>query len=347
MNLISLTEAVANGREIAPPQAIDVARTLADPDVAATDKETFLETLSERGARPVEIAAFARAFRDMARNPGLDRWAPAAIDVCGTGGDRSGTFNISTAVGFALAAAGIPVFKHGNRSVTSKCGSADLLEALGISITPDADTVVRSVEKLNFVFLFAPNYHPAFKEIIPVRRALGARGVRTIFNILGPLLNPAAPAHQIVGVYAEEMVVPVARALDSLGLAGGMAVHSVDEDGRGYDELTTVGRNIAAGFGRQRDVNREFTVDEFGWLTGSPAGLAGGDVATNVELLHAILAGAGPKSLVDSIVLNTAAGLHAVGRSGSIMAALEPARDLLLGGTVKAWLAKAQKFYRG
>ncbi|MGH8016902.1 MAG: anthranilate phosphoribosyltransferase [Opitutaceae bacterium] len=346
MDLKPLTEAVAAGRELAPADAENVAAALADPAVPAPAKEEFLEALSRRGETPGEIAGLARAFRKRARDPGLSRWAADAIDVCGTGGDRSGTFNISTTVSFALAAAGVPVFKHGNRSITSRCGSADLLEALGIRLDADEALRVRSMEQLNFVFLFAPAFHPAFKEIGPVRRSLAARGVRTVFNLLGPLLNPAAPAQQIVGVFSESVVEPVARAMHALGLEGGMAVSCVDAEGRRYDELTTVGENQLAGFGRHRDLQERFHAGDLGFERAPGAQLAGGDLEENIALLDRVLDGTAPQGLLDTIVLNAAAALFAAGRAESLRDGLGPARELLLGGAVKAWLHKAREFYR-
>ncbi len=346
MDLKSLSEAVAAGRELAPAEAEDVASALADAAVPASGKEAFLESLSRRGETPDEIAGLARAFRKMARDPGLSRWAADAIDVCGTGGDRSGSFNISTTVSFALAAAGVPVFKHGNRSITSRCGSADLLEALGIRLDADEALRARSMEELNFVFLFAPAFHPAFKEIGPVRRSLAARGVRTVFNLLGPLLNPGMPAQQIVGVFSESVVEPVARAMHALGLEAGMAVSCVDGDGRRYDELTTAGENQTAGFGRHREWNARFHAGDLGFERSPGADLAGGDLAENVALLDRVLDGTAPRGLLDTIALNLAAALFAAGRVSSLQEGLEPARELLLGGAVKAWLRKAREFYR-
>jgi anthranilate phosphoribosyltransferase len=346
MEIKALTTAIGPDHTFSPAEVVVAAKALADAAVPAADKEQFLETLSRRGESPAEIAAFAAAFRDLARNPGLERWAATAIDVCGTGGDRSGTFNVSTVVAFVLAASGVPVIKHGNRSITSQCGSADLLEALGIRLDADPAALRRSMETLNFVFLFAPHYHPAFKEIGPVRKALAARGIRTVFNLLGPLLNPARPAFQLMGVPAESFVAPVARALDTLGLAGGLAVHGTGPDGRAFDELTTVGRNRAIGFGRLRDIDVSFAADGVGLAAGSPADLLGGDKTANVAMVGRLLAGEGPSALADTIILNAAAGLHIVGRAGSIRDAVPVAREALLGGATRAWLQRAQDFYR-
>lgn len=345
MDVKAITVAVSEGTELDPAQASEVAKALADPAVAAPEKEAFLEALSKRGETPGEIAAFAKTFRELAHDPGLDQWAADAIDVCGTGGDKSGTFNVSTTVAFILAAAGVPVIKHGNRSITSKSGSADLLELLGIRLDADADTRKRSMDTLNFVFLFAPNYHPAFKEIVPVRKALAARGVRTVFNLLGPLLNPARPAHQIMGVFSESYVPAVAGALDGLGLKAGFAVHCVGPDGGAYDELTVVGRNRAVGFGELRKSDLSFEADEVGLKSGPAADLKGGDASDNMEILNDLAKDTAPTALFDTVTLNAGAAFHAVGRAASITEGVGVASDVIKSGNLGAWLELARKFH--
>jgi len=345
MDLSALTRSVASGCELSPAEIPGIARALADSSVPAAEKESLLEALARRGETSGEIAGIAEAFRGLARNPGLEQWAPVAIDVCGTGGDRSGSFNISTAVGFVLAAAGIPVIKHGNRSVTSHCGSADILEALGIRIDLEPAALPAALEATNFVFLFAPAYHPAFKEIAPVRRALAARGHRSIFNMLGPLLNPARPAMQVMGIFSENLVPAVAGALDRLGLAGGLVVHGTGPEGQAFDELTVIGRNRVRGFGRLRELDASLAAADVGLASGSPADLAGGDAAANAALFGRVLAGEAPRGLVESIALNAAAGLYVAGRYESIAAAVPDARELLLGGAVAEWLGRARTFF--
>ncbi|MBE2215234.1 MAG: anthranilate phosphoribosyltransferase [Opitutaceae bacterium] len=345
MDLTALTRSVASGCEMLPAEIPEVARALADPAVLPSGKEAFLEALARRGETAGEIAGFAEAFRGLARDPGLERWASVAIDVCGTGGDKSGSFNISTAVGFVLATAGIPVIKHGNRSITSHCGSADILEALGMRIDLEPAALHAAMEELNFVFLFAPAYHPAFKEIGPVRRALAARGHRSIFNMLGPLLNPARPAMQVMGIFAENLVPTVAGALDRLGLAGGLVVHGVGPEGRVFDELTVIGRNRVRGFGRLREVDVSLAATDVGLASGTPDDLAGGNAAANAAILDRVLAGQAPQGLLDSIVFNAAAGLYVAGRYSTIADAVPDARELLLGGAVAEWLARAKQFF--
>jgi anthranilate phosphoribosyltransferase len=346
MHLDDFRRTIAAGRELEPSEITAAAAALTDPNVPAAAKEAFLEALALRGETAGEIAGFAREFRERARDPGLGAWAVSAIDVCGTGGDRSGSFNISTVVAFVLAASGVPVIKHGNRSITSHCGSADLLEALGLRIDAAPDQLRRSMETLGFAFLFAPAYHPAFKEIGPVRRALAARGQRTVFNVLGPLLNPGRPAFQIMGVFAEGFVAPVAGALDALGLEAGFAVHGAGPDGCAYDELTVLGRNRMAGFGRLRGVDQSFTAADMGLAAGDPAGLAGGGAAANVGILERLVAGEGPETLVNTVALNAAAGFFAAGRVASVADGVAWARETLEGGAVAAWLGRAREFYQ-
>ncbi len=335
----------ANKCELNSEEIQWVASSLASAEVASVDKEEFLTQLALKGETGAEIAGFASAFRNMARNPGLEKWAAEAIDVCGTGGDHGGTFNISTTVGFVMAAAGIPVLKHGNRSITSKCGSSDLLERLGVKTDLDEDTMRRSVEELNFVFLLAPAFHPAFKEIVPVRKSLAEKGQRTVFNILGPLINPAKPAHQLVGVFSERLVPVLASALHHLGLTAGLVVHGAYDDERGLDELTTATRNRIAGFGRIIDMDESKMASDFGLTQARPEDLAGGDLEENVKILDEVLDGKAPQGLIDTILLNAAAGLFVVEKAPSISDGIDLARDLLLGGAVRKKIADIKDFY--
>ena len=247
--LESLTTDLASGRELDADSAATAAKALASPTVEPSAKRRFLLALATKGETAGEVAAIAAAFRDLALDPGLGSAAAGAIDIVGTGGDHSGTFNLSSASACVVASLGVPVVKHGNRSITSRSGSADFLAALGIPVSPDVSELPDLLNRHNFVFLFAPRYHPAFKEIIPVRKALAAEGRRTIFNLLGPLLNPARPGFEIMGVYADEWTRPLASALGRLGLRGGFVVHGTLADGKPVDELTTAGANHAVGFG--------------------------------------------------------------------------------------------------
>ncbi len=224
-------------------EAAEAVRILTMPEVAEGEKAAFLTALAHKGETAEELAAFALELRKLARDPGMSEWSPRAIDIVGTGGDHAGGFNVSTVVVLTLASAGVPVMKHGNRGITSKCGSADLLSGLGYQIEATPEKLREGIKELGYVFFFAPVYHPAFKEIGPVRRTLAAQGQRTIFNLLGPLINPGRPARSIIGVFAEAWVPRLAAAADQLGLEAGLAVHGTLGDGRGIDELTTATPN--------------------------------------------------------------------------------------------------------
>jgi anthranilate phosphoribosyltransferase len=236
--------------------------------------------------------------------------------------------------------------KHGNRGITSQCGSADLLAALGMNLEAPPEKLRRALDELGFVFLFAPAYHPAFKHIAPVRKALAARGQRTVFNILGPLINPGRPAHLLLGVFAETWVDKLAAAVDALGTQAGLAVHGVIAPGRGIDELTTATVNRVRGFGRLRDVSGEWRAADFGLAPAPFADLLGGNLATNLAIVEALLAGHGPAGLVDTIALNAAVAMWIVGQTASVHEGVPVARELLLGGAVRNKIAATREFYR-
>ena len=344
-SLAELTTQLEAGRELTPAQVADAAAALAATEESDDRKGAFLTALATKGETAEEVAAFARAFRGRAVNPGVERWADKAIDIVGTGGDHAGGFNISSLVVLVLASAGVPVMKHGNRGVTSKCGSADLLSALGVSLDAPPDKLRRALDELGFVFFFAPGYHPAFKHIVPVRKALAARGQRTVFNILGPLINPGRPAQVLLGVFAQSWVSKLAQALEALGVEAGLAAHGVIDAQRGIDELTTATSNRVRGFGRLRDLDAEWSAAEFGLEPAPFTELQGGDVATNVEITKALLAGRGPRGLADTIALNAAVAMWIVGKTSSVREGVAQARELLLNGAVEKKIAATKEFY--
>ncbi len=263
--------------------------------------------LAMKGERPAELVGFARTMR--ARGLTIDG-GPGAVDTCGTGGDRAGTFNISTAAALVVAGAGVPVVKHGNRSVSSHCGSADVLEALGVTIAAPPATVQRAVTEAGIGFCFAPTFHPAMRHAVEARKALG---VPTAFNLLGPLTNPARVRFQVVGVARPELTELIARALQQLGAARAWVVHGAD----GLDELSTTGyTKVSECHG---DVVRTFYVHpaDAGLAKASPADLRGGTAADNARVIRAVLAGeAGPAR--DVVLLNAGAALFVSGRVPSL-----------------------------
>lgn len=344
--LIELTRQLSEGRNLTEEQAASAADELASPDVPDSRKAAFLSAFSDKGETAGEIAAFARVFRARAVDPGVGKWSAEAIDVVGTGGDKTDGFNISSLVTLTLASAGVKVMKHGNRGFTSKCGSADLLAGLGFDLTASPEMIRGALDQLGYAFFFAPAYHPSFKHIAPVRKQLAAEGRRTIFNIFGPLLNPGRPAFMLFGVYPAPLVDKLADVFDLLGTKAGLAGHGILADGRGIDEITTATVNRVRGFGRLRATEGEWRASDFGLGESPFSDLQGGDLAMNMAITDDLLTGRAPRGLVDTIALNTAIGLWIAGRTPSVREGVGQARELLLGGAVKAKIAATREFFR-
>lgn len=340
-----LTARLRAGEDLVPPEIATAAFALATADVAEEPKAEFLSALADKGETAAEVAAFAREFRQRAIDPGVDQWAAEAIDIVGTGGDHAGAFNISTMVVLTLASGGVKVMKHGNRGITSKCGSADLFAAFGVRLDAPPEQSQRALEELGYCFFFAPAYHPAFKHIAPVRKRLAAGGRRTIFNILGPLINPGRPAHVVLGVFADQWVVRLAEVMDLLGVRAGIAGHGFIGADRGVDEITTATRNRVRGIGRLREIDATWRAEDFGLKPSPFDHLLGDDLPCNQALVEAVLAGRAPHGLIDTIVLNAAIGMWIVGRATSVADGVAPARELLLGGAVRAKIAATREFF--
>lgn len=345
-DLAELTAWIRSGRDLTPLQVEQAAGALAGQGDSDEVKAEFLSVLAGKGETPAELAAFATAFRARAVNPGVEAWSARAIDIVGTGGDHAGGFNISSMVVLVLASAGVTVMKHGNRGITSKCGSADLFAALGLNLEAAPEKLQRALDELGFVFFFAPSYHPTFKHIAPVRKALAARGQRTVFNILGPLINPGRPGHVLLGTFSAASVPKLAGALEALGAKAGLAAHGVIDKDRGIDELTTATTNRVRGFGTRQDIDGEWEAGDFGLERSPFTHLAGGDLATNLAIVDALLDGRAPPGLVDTIVLNAAVAMWVVGRTANVRDGIAQARELLRGGAVKKKIAATREFYR-
>src|SRR6266404_3124814 len=285
--LNKLTEKATAGAELSRDEVAEAMRALLDDAVAEDAKADFLTALARKGETAGEIAAFALELRSRAVDPQIDpaQFGGVVLDVVGTGADMSHTFNVSTCAIFVAAAAGIAVAKHGNRAITSKCGSADVLTALGAKIELSPELARYCLVTAGVTFFFAPHYHPAFKSISSVRRKLAERKQRTVFNILGPLVNPARPTHQLVGVFDRALVGRFAEVLRLLGLKHAMVVH-----GDGLDELSTMGVNTMAEVwaGRIEETERDFRVPHTAWrgMTVKPEELFGGDTATNAGIVR-------------------------------------------------------------
>lgn len=290
--------------------------------------------LRMKGETAEEIAGFAEAMRG--RVPPMHTKRTPLLDTCGTGGDNAGTFNISTTVAIVVASCDVAVAKHGNRAVSSRTGSADVLEALGVGIDLAPLDAARSIDALGITFLFAPNYHGALRHAVGPRRELG---VRTVFNVLGPLTNPAGATRQLLGVYSDALVRTIAEVLLTLGSERAMIVHGHD----GMDELTVFDQNHVAELHDGKV--REFAVDpaEFGLAHTDRSGVAGGTAAENADKVRAILGGQKGAGR-DIVVLNTAAALVVAGESADLAAGVRRAQQAIDGGDAARKLADLAAF---
>lgn len=293
------------GRELSPDLAAETMRSVMHGEVTDGQLGGLLAALRTRGETASEIAAFARAMEEVARTIRLPATGPL-VDTCGTGGDGSGSLNISTAAALVTAGAGVPVAKHGNRAVSSGCGSADVLEALGVRLPVPPGDEARVMAEAGIVFLYAPAHHPAMRYAAAVRREIG---IRTVFNILGPLLNPAQADAQLLGVYDPALVLPVAGALVTLGRKRAWVVH-----GSGLDELTTTGESQVAALDRGAIETFTITPEELGLSRVPVAALRGGGPAENARKVLEVIGGAdGPAR--DIVLLNAAAAILLGGRA--------------------------------
>jgi anthranilate phosphoribosyltransferase len=344
-DLPSLTSSLAAGTVLTPDEIRGAASALAAETPSDDVKAAFLSALSTKGETSAELAGFARAFRELALDPGMAQWAPKSVDIVGTGGDHAGGFNVSSLVTLVVACAGVPVMKHGNRGITSKCGSADLFAALGVDLDASPEKLGKAMSALGFVFFFAPNWQPAFKRIGPVRKILAAKGERTIFNVLGPLLNPGRPDHVLLGAATPALVDKLADALEELGTRAALAVHGVIAPGKGIDELTSATRNIVRGVGRLRQIREEWTPESLGVKLSPFTDIVGGDVAANLAIASSLAEGGGPAGLADTIAINSAAALWIAGARPEVRGAVVEARDILLGGAVQRKMSDIRDFF--
>jgi anthranilate phosphoribosyltransferase len=323
----ALLEQLLQGVDLSSHQATALMRGWLAEEVEPVLTGALLAALRAKGVSGEELAAMASVLRQACRVPG-ERPPGPLVDTCGTGGDGTDSFNISTAVAFTAAACGATVAKHGNRSASGRVGSADVLEALGINLQAPPERVIGVLSSVGVTFLFAPGWHPALVGLAPLRRRLG---IRTVFNLLGPLVNPLAPECQVLGVAHAGLLDPMADALRRLGLRRAVVVHGHG----GMDEASLSGpsqlRLVEGGKVRGE-------VLDPGALGLGPApleALQGGDVATNRAILSAVLRGQGTAAQRDVVILNTALVLWAAGRTESIAAGVAPSRAALNDGS--AW----------
>jgi anthranilate phosphoribosyltransferase len=340
--LEQLIQQLATSKHLTDADVCLAVEELVGDQVGLSLKADFLSQLALKGETACEIAIFARELRRRAIQPKLNGQLRnrVILDVVGTGGDRLSTFNISTTVALIAAAAGVLVAKHGNRASTSLIGSADVIEALGIPFDLGPEDAVHSLEQHGFAFFFAPRYHPAFRHIVPARRLCAERGQGTIFNFLGPLLNPVQPSAMLIGVSRPDLCQPLAEVLQSLGVRRAMVVcGSVrDETGalRYLDELSPLGPSTISEFYQENALTcSSLSPEAFDIQPASLADLRGGDRVVNSTIIRNVLSGKerGPKR--DAVLLNAAAALFVAGVASSLTAGWELASTVIDGG--RAW----------
>ncbi|MBB4302302.1 anthranilate phosphoribosyltransferase [Rhodobium orientis] len=323
----SLIAKVADGRALDAAEATDAFEVIMSGDATPSQIGGFLMALRVRGETVDEITGAASTMR--AKMVPVE--APEnAIDIVGTGGDASGSYNVSTCAAFVVAAAGVPVAKHGNRALSSKSGAADVLMALGVNIELQPEAISRCIAEAGLGFMFAPAHHQAMRHVGPTRVELGTR---TIFNLLGPLSNPAGVKRQMTGVFSEGWVEPLAHVLANLGSERAWIVHGSD----GLDEITTTGPSSVAELKDGKVTTFTIAPGDVGLSTAKPEELKGGDAATNAAALTAVLAGA-PGAYRDIVLMNAGASLVVAGVADDLVAGIEKAAAAIDSGSAKATL---------
>jgi anthranilate phosphoribosyltransferase len=345
MILVALHRIANHRQSLSREEAYSVMTEVLSGQCSDAQIAALLVALHMKGETVEEIVGFAEAIRaaatplELHNDPVLDASGTgrdALVDTCGTGGDASGTFNISTATAFVVAGAGVRVAKHGNRSVTSKCGSADVMEALGVNINLPSGRIADCLQRVGIAFLFAPAMHSAMKQVHTARRELH---LRTVFNLLGPLTNPAHATCQVVGVYSVDLVEKLAEALSILGLRRALVVHGSD----GLDEITITGPTRIAEVREGQVRSYEVAPEEFGLERTTIDEISGGDANRNAGLIREVLAGK-KSARRDVVLLNAAAALVAAGRADHLRDAMPFAANAIDSGEAMARLRELVAF---
>jgi anthranilate phosphoribosyltransferase len=325
-----------NRRDLSEVQAGALLEMLTMPDLAPAMAGALLSALRAKGVTAAEVRGFAGAMRALARKPAFPE-AADAIDIVGTGGDSSGSLNLSTGAALLAAACGLPVVKHGNRSITSRSGSADLIEQLGFALPLDEQRAAQCFEATGFTFLFAPYFHPAMKALAPIRAALG---VRTVFNLLGPLTNPAAPRFHLIGAYDEATALLMAQTLAGMSIERAWVVHGA----AGWDEATPIGPFIAFDVRRADICRHDIDPRELGLPPCESADLAGGDAAANLSALDAVFDARDRGPHRAALTLQCGLALYIAGRASSIASGIGAAGAAIDNGQARRWLQRLRQF---
>ena len=331
---------VSEGRSLSQGQASALMRGWLTESIPPLLSGAILMALNAKGFSGVELAGMAQVLKSLsAQQAAIAHLAPI-IDTCGTGGDGADTFNISTAVAFIVAATGVKVAKHGGRSSSSRVGSADVLEGLGLNFAAHPEKIRSAVDEVGVTFLFAPGWHPAMKAVAPMRKALG---IRTVFNLLGPLVNPMNPTGQVIGVSRSQFLDPMAEALGLLGVKQGIVVLGRE----GLDEACLGDLNDLAVLGRSGEVTREILDPQsVGAVRATVADLKGGDLAENMAILRSVLQGKGTTAQTDAVALNAALALRVGDQVLDLSEGVNVAREVILNGAGWSILEKLVAFLK-
>jgi anthranilate phosphoribosyltransferase len=338
-NYSTVLEALLIGTALNESAAAELMRDLASGEIPGALAGALLAALRAKGETAEEIRGFATAMRELALHPAIPDGAPT-VDTVGTGGDGSGSLNLSTGAGLLAAAAGARVVKHGNRSISSKSGSADLLECLGMPIPLNEQQSIDSLGALNFTFLFAPAYHPAMKAIMPVRTALG---VRTVFNLLGPLTNPAAPPYQLIGAFSPQAARLMANTLAGMPIERAFVVHGEP----GWDEATPAGAFILYDVRPGSVEETKRTPEDYRMNRCQPADLRGGDAAYNAAELTRVLTGEDTGAHRDALIMGTSLVLEVVGLARDLAEGVALAEDAINSGKAATFLSNFRNHFAG
>lgn len=327
---------LVQGRDLSETEAAALMTLLTTPELAPAMAGALLAALRTKGVTADEVRGFAGAMRSLARKPDLPAGLDA-VDIVGTGGDASGSLNLSTGAALLAAACGLPVVKHGNRSITSRSGSADLIEALGFELPLDEARAARCFAATGFTFLFAPYFHPAMKAVAPIRAALG---IRTVFNLLGPLTNPAAPRFRLIGAYDAASAELMAGTLSGMDIERAWVVHGA----AGWDEATPIGPFLA--FDVSRGSVRRVEVDprEFDLAPCRSSDLSGGDAAANLGALLEVFERRDRGPHLAALALQCGLALYIAGRAASVQAGIDLARAAVDSGGARDWLRRLRRF---
>lgn len=320
-----LIKQLLNKKDLRPLQMQQVMQEILSGAVDTADIVVFLTSLNAKGETVEELTAAVNVMLKYVEPIIVDK--PNILDTCGTGGDKKGTFNISTITALVASGAGVTVAKHGNRCVSSKCGSADILEALGVRINMDREKIKKCLKEIGIAFLFAPNLHLAMRYVMPARKQIAQK---TIFNILGPLINPARATNQLIGVYAQAWVRPLAEVLHNLGSRHILVVHGAD----GLDEITTTDKTFVTEVAGRVIKDYEIVPEDFGLKRASLKDLLGGSIDENVKIAQDILAGV-PSSRRDIVLLNAGCAIYAANKTDTITKGITLAKKSIDSGA--AW----------